>query len=150
MTRSRLKNTSNQVKTDAAKSAYKRQRNYCTSLLRKNKIDYFKHLEPSSITDNKKFWRTVKPAFTDKVCSNESITLIDGDIISDDIQVANVFNNFFISAVKELNTNYDQSFLNNAENIDDVITKACVKYSNHPSVLKIKKSVILINNLDYI
>ena len=95
MTRSRLKNRSNRVKTDEAKSAYKRQRNYCTNLLRKNKIDYFKSLHPSSLTDNKTFWKAVKPAFTDKVCCNESITLVDNeDIISDDDEVVKIFNKF--------------------------------------------------------
>ena len=143
MTRSRLKNRSNRVKTDEAKSAYKRQRNYCTNLLRKNKIDYFKSLHPSSLTDNKTFWKAVKPAFTDKVCCNESITLVDKeDIISDDDEVARIFNNFFISAVRDLDINVNADFLTNIEGIDDDIDKACTKYQNHPSILRIKKSVI--------
>ena len=102
MKRSQLKNIYNRKKTPESKSAYNKQRNFCTKLLRKTKLSYFQRLNPSSITDNKLFWKTVKPAFTDKVKAQEAIAIIDeGNIISEDREIANILKN----AVEELNIN---------------------------------------------
>ena len=43
--------------------------NYCVSLLRKTKKDYYANLNDKDIADKKKFWQTVKPLFSDKVKS---------------------------------------------------------------------------------
>ena len=43
--------------------------------------------------DNRKFWGTVKPRFTDKINTNEQITLVENDeIISDCSKVAEPMN----------------------------------------------------------
>ena len=44
---------------------YKKQRNYCVSLLRKTKKDFYENLNPSLIID-KTFWKEGKPFFSDK------------------------------------------------------------------------------------
>ena len=41
-----------------------KQRNYC--VIRKGKKEYCGGLDLKDITDNKKFWKTVKPLFSDK------------------------------------------------------------------------------------
>ena len=85
MMRSKLKNICNRKNTDASYLAYKKQRNKCTHLLRKAKRVFYSNLNPSSISDNKKFWKIVKPFFSDKKPSNDRITLVENnDIISDD------------------------------------------------------------------
>ena len=61
MVRSKLRNRLNNDKTWSANVAYKRQRNLCTSLLRKTKRKYYENLKPSEISDNKKFWKVTKP-----------------------------------------------------------------------------------------
>ena len=140
MTRSKLKNIYNRNKTVDAKSDYNKQRNFCTNLLRKTKLSYFQRLNPSSITDNKLFWKTVKPVFSDKVKSQDAITIIDeGNIISDDNEVAITFKNFFANAVKELNINRNLHCLAPIDNEVDPIINACIKFQNHPSILKIKE-----------
>ena len=48
MVRSRLKNKS-------LREAYKTQRNFCVSLFRQVKKDFYEHLNPAFISDNKKF-----------------------------------------------------------------------------------------------
>ena len=53
-------------RNDASQSACRKQRNLCVTLLRKAKRQYFSNLEPKLITDNKKFWKSVKPLFSDK------------------------------------------------------------------------------------
>ena len=49
-------------------------------MVRKAKKNYFNNLNVRNITDNKQFWKTVKPFFSSKVGDNERITLIiEGD-----------------------------------------------------------------------
>ncbi len=143
MLRSRLKNIFHRINTVEAKIAYKKQRNLCTKLVIKAKISYFNSLNPSIVSDNKAFWKSVKPAFCDKICSKDSITLIDKDqILTDDNQIANTFSDFsdfFSNAVKDLNLNFNQDFLTNVDNIDDFIIRSTRKFENHPSILKIKE-----------
>ena len=47
------------------------QRNYCVKLLRKTKMEYFQNMDVNKVNDNKMFWKTVKPRFSNK-CKNEN------------------------------------------------------------------------------
>ena len=47
--------------TDLNKVLYNKQRNYRVFLLKKEKKEYFHKLNVKEITDNRKFWYTVKP-----------------------------------------------------------------------------------------
>ena len=72
-----------------------------SKIRRKQKKSINKEL---SITDNKKFWRTVKPFLSEKSQSNAKITLIeDGEVISSDNETADVLNTFFSNKVSNLN-----------------------------------------------
>ena len=103
MQRSKLRNKLNRFRTAEANIAYKKQRNICTSLLRKTKRSYFEKLDPSAISDNKKFWKSIKPLFSDKVVTTSKITLCDHDEVhDDDAQVAEDFGNFFSKIVTRL------------------------------------------------
>ena len=73
MQRSGLCNKYNKFNTESNKKAYKKQRNYCLSLLRKEKRCFFNNMCPKDIEDNRKFWKTAKPFFSDKVSSNNNI-----------------------------------------------------------------------------
>ena len=77
MNRFRLLNRFRKEKTEAIRSAYKRQRNSCMKLLRKTKKEYYNNLDVKYITENKLFWKTVKPSFTDKTLKDERITLVE-------------------------------------------------------------------------
>ena len=44
--------------------------------LRQAKRDYYGNLDVKSITDNRKFWKTVKPLFSEKVQTSSDITLL--------------------------------------------------------------------------
>ena len=50
---------------------YSKQRNYCVSLLRKTRKQYYGDLNEKNVLDNKKFWKTVKPLLFDKCPLNE-------------------------------------------------------------------------------
>ena len=55
------------------------------------------------MTDNKEFWKTVKPFLSDKVTTFPKISLVEkGEMISDECKVANSFSNFFENALRSL------------------------------------------------
>ena len=66
MHRTRLRNRYHKNRTDANLMAFKNQRNKSVQLLRKAKFDYYQNINLGSLTDNRKFWKTVKPIFSDK------------------------------------------------------------------------------------
>ena len=142
MTRSRLRNKYMKNPNHENKSYYTKYRNYCTRLFRKEKKRYYNNLDINLITDNKKFWRTVKPLFSDKHFSSNKITLLEGDeIISSDQEVAETFNSFFANVVENLDIEgfitCDYSYAPELNYIANIIEK----FKNHPSVLKIKENV---------
>ena len=103
MERTRLRNTFLRNPTVANKLAYTKQRNFCVSLLRKVKREYFANLNEKNIADNKNFWQTVKPFLSEKNKSREKITLVKNEeVISDDAEVVNALNNYFSNIVKNL------------------------------------------------
>ena len=68
---------------------YKKQRNFCSRLNKKEKNNYYSKLDTKQITENKAFWKTMKPLFSDKGCSRYKITLIDdGKIIKEDQKIS--------------------------------------------------------------
>ena len=82
----------------------KKQRNYCLSLLRKTKKAYFEKLNIKEIGDNKTFWKTVRPYFSDKDNKSSKITLVENNIvIADEKRVAELMNKYFINITKNLN-----------------------------------------------
>ena len=97
MNRTRLRNVYLRKTSDENRKKYSKQRNYCVSLLRRTKRNYYSSLDAKSVTGNKTFWRNVKPFLSDKTPFNAKITLIeDGEVISSDNEIANVLNTFFL------------------------------------------------------
>ena len=141
MTRSRLKNKFSTNPNEVNKSIYNKQRNYCVNLLRKVKKNYYANLNLKCITDNKKFWNTVKPFFSDKSKLSKNIRLIEGEtIISNDVDVAETLNCFFSNAVKNLNIKGFETGNVEKDNGSN-ISKSVNKFSNHSSIIKIKGNV---------
>ena len=90
-------------RTESNRVCYNKQRNLCVSLLRKTKKDYYGNLNEKDEIDNKRFWKTVKPLFSEKVKSSEKITLVHEDkIITTDDKNAKIVNSFFSNVVKHL------------------------------------------------
>ena len=83
---------------------YTKYRNYCTKLFRTVKKKYYNNLDIKLVVENKTFWKTVKPLFSEKHFSNNKITLVkDDEIISTDNEVTETLNRFFTNAVTYLN-----------------------------------------------
>ena len=103
MVRSKLRTKFLKLKTIESREAYKRQRNYCVSLIRKTKKRFSENLSPNLITDTRKFWKQVKPFFSNKTPINNNITLIEGnEIVTDPSACAEILNNFFVNSIKTL------------------------------------------------
>ena len=103
MLRSQLQNKVYKYGTKFYTDALKKHKNYCNRLYKRERRNYYSNLNLNNITDNKKFWNTVKPFFTDKGGVRDKIVLVEDDnIISEDIEVAETFNKFFASAVEPL------------------------------------------------
>ena len=86
----------------------------------------------------------MKPIFTEKGVSTDSITLIDDKtVITDDAKISEIFNDFYSHAVHNLNIEpYMSETSSHCELLlEDPVLKAIKKYVNHPSVLKIKDSI---------
>ena len=143
MLRSKLKNKFNLEKTEVARKKYIKQRNTCTNLLRAAKRNYYDKLNPSVISDNRLFWKRVKPLFSDKSVLNDNITLInDKNIISDDYKIAEIFNDFFSNVVTNLKRNIDPKYISDTKHVEDPVLIAIEKYKTHPSILKIKETCV--------
>ena len=142
MTRARLRNKYIKTPTLTNETIYKKYRNYCVNLFKKEKKKYYENLDIKSFTDNKLFWKTIKPLFSDKQQHSSNITLIENKkIISDDLKIAETMNNFFTNIIKNLEIegyNTDE-FLPDIK-LDD-ISNIIQKFINHPSILKIKEQI---------
>ena len=76
MKRSRLRNKFFNIKSDIDRKAHNKQSNLCVSLIRSEKKSFFNNINTRDTTDNKTFWKTGKPFFTDKIKIKSKITLI--------------------------------------------------------------------------
>ena len=137
--RSRLRSKFLNAKSQECKQAYNKQRNFCVTMVRKAKRNFYNNLNIRNITDNKQFWKTVKPRFLNTFGDNERIKLIEGEkVVSEDREVTKTFQSYFETIVKNLGIN--SKFMSedpvSNESVNDVIRK----FQNHPSIIKIKEN----------
>ena len=141
MLRARLKNRYNKSPTEENKTIYKKQRNYCSNLLKRGKKKYYNNLDTKIFKENKTFWNSIRPFFSDKQKKyQKELVLIEKDVItSKKTEVADKMNNYFVDSIKNLDI---EPFLENNSlscNIDEIISA----YNEHPSIMKIKENVII-------
>ena len=133
MRRSKLKNDYNKNRSYENWNSYKKQRNFCVKLLRKTKSEYYKNIDIKSLSDNKKFWRTIKPYFSNKGLNKNQIFLSEkGKLLDDPKEVASTLNDHFINITKTLDLK-DPS----EENPNDT-SEYNISFDNHLSALKIR------------
>ena len=88
------------------------------------------------ITDSKKFWKTIRPYFSDKGCNQTEIKIFEKDsIITDEKKnIATLMNNYFKNITKNLDLK--PSTVSNTNDIDE-ITK---HFDGYISACKIKEA----------
>ena len=110
-------------------------------MLRKAKFDYYGNIDLGDLTDNNKFWKTVKSLFSDKAQVNSSATLLeDGIMLRKDSEIAEILNNYFANITENLGISANESLLVPTNDTVDPIDKAVMKFQSHPSICKIKES----------
>ena len=119
------------------------------TILHKNKRDYFGILNWKTITDNRKFWKSITPLFSEKAFHRECITLKKiNKTITNNVELAETFNTFFSKIVPNLNIDNNLGDNITNPNITDPVFCAIQKYEKHPSILKIKE-MMGTNNLSF-
>ena len=85
------------TKSDYRK-AYNKQRNYVVRLLRNEKKNIYGNLHIMVVTDNRVFWKLVKPSLSDDVTKHSKVNLAENDkIIGHDNQIAKMVSKYFVN-----------------------------------------------------
>ena len=109
-------------------------------MLRRAKRNYYNDLDLSNVTDNRKFWKTIRPLFANKIKVKNKITLNeDSKSTKDDQQVANIFNSFFVNTASSLKISYNKSLAQNRD-ISKIVEHAIKNFENHSSIIAIKNN----------
>ena len=109
---------------------YKKQKNYCSRLYKRDRKSFFESIDSSKITDNKTFWKNIQPFFSEKRKTVNKITLVNEneDILSNDKVVADEINSFFKNATKNLGITENTYIVDNSNDITDPVNKAIDKF----------------------
>ena len=133
MLRSNLKNNFNKQRSDENWDNHRKQRNYCVKLLCQTKEKYFSNINVKSVSDNKKFWKTIKPFFSNKgLNANNMILIEDNKIVREEEIIANIMNNYFTNIVTHLKLKPTKT--DPKANLESIIDT----FQNHKSVQRIK------------
>ena len=145
MLRSQLQSRKFKYGTEEDIKAFNRQKNFCNRLAKRTRKNHYNQLNIKDITDNTKFWDTVKPFFSDKSAIREKIMLRENDeIISDSKQVAEIFANYFqkSGSAESLGITENKLLLTQVPENTVLDVEKCVrKFESHPSIISIKKNV---------
>ena len=91
------------------------------------------------MSDNKTFWKTVKPFFTDEGFNHDRILMArENETIPENNEISEKLNNFFADIAKKLNIPQYEDHLVNTDNFDDPILKAKENFKTHQSNRLIK------------
>ena len=70
----------------------------------RTKKSFYKNLDEKRVSDDKVFWKKVKPSFSNKSVNSSKITLVEKNSITVDAKkIANIMNNYFVNITKTLN-----------------------------------------------
>ena len=135
--RSRLRNKFCKIPTEENEKLYKKQRNKCVAIRKKNIRDYFNKNVNGYIVTNRNFWKIIKPFLLNKGnLENVDVMLNHNNkIISNDHELVKVFNEYYIiikklGGEKPTNITKEYTFDNNKQAVDII----CNSYKNHPSI----------------
>ena len=100
--------------------------------LEKSQKKHFANLDINSTSDSKTFWQIVKPLFSNKVKGKTTIKLVENDEMIDEIEIADLFNEYFVNIVKKLGL-----FTKEQSEVEIAIAKC----GNHPSIIAITEKM---------
>ena len=116
--------------------------------IKKAEEEFYNHLNAKYITENKLFWKTVKPSFADKTLKDERITIVENNlVVSDESELVESFSRYFGSIFQNLeidaltNTSLDNGAVS--------LRQAIEKCQNHPSIKVIRENIDTTNNFSF-
>ena len=90
--------------------------------------------------DNKLFWKTIKPSFSDKIVTRDRIHLTEnGEVVKTELKTAETLNNFFGNVIKNLMIPKYNEYDPSIDRVANRTIRAILKYRNHPSILAIRE-----------
>ena len=90
--------------------------------------------------DNKLFWKTIKPSFSDKIVTRDRIHLTEnGEVVKTELETAETLNNFFGNVIKSLMIPKYNEYDPSTDRVKNRTIRAILKYRNHPSILAIRE-----------
>ena len=85
----------NWKKSFKAYNKQQKKENVCSRLYKKEKKQFSNNLNPSFVTDNKLFWKTIKPFFSSKGNYGSEIEVVEKDeVLPDNDLIAKELNKF--------------------------------------------------------
>ena len=123
MTRKRLYHNYLANRSQQNWELYRQQRNICVSLRRKAMKGYFhKHCEKGP-AEGKNFWDTLKPFISNKGPSTNCDIILNEDnkIITDQNEITEIFNDFFVNVASNIGEDESSLDLENHPSIREII-----------------------------
>ena len=142
MKQTRLKNIANETKDQNDFDRYKEQRNRVVQINKRTKRDFFRELDPTKVGNDKVFWKPFTPLLFRNGTSHASkITLLENcTILPSDKDIGECFNDYFVNITDTLDVKKPIQL--NVADSKNSVSQAIEKHKNHPSVLRIKKSLV--------
>ena len=130
MTRSKLKRRYNLDRTAISFEKYKKQLNICVNLLCKSEKQCFSNIDVKNVTDNKKFWKIIRPKFSNKCKPANAIILVEDEkILQDEKSIANTFNIYFTDVTHSLGLKKKNIGLEAAPKSEKELSVICLFYT---------------------
>ena len=122
MRRSQLEIKYLKTKTQTHLKLYKKHKNFCSKLCKRERRKYYESLDMKNILDSKECWKTLRPFLLDKSTVFSQISIERNNrIISDDFDLSEEFSTFFEDAVRSLDAKPDGYYLSDTENLSDPV-----------------------------
>ena len=138
MTRSRLKNKYNKWKSREFFLAFRQSKKECKRLTILSKSNHIKNATKNGIMTSKDFWKFMKPIMVNKgiIASNTIILEENGELVSNEEHIVEIFNNHYINIVENTVGKPPQSLGNPSmpENDRNTVRKILDTYKNHPII----------------
>ena len=130
MRRSKLEKIYLKKQTNESLKAYKKQKNYCSKLCKKERKKFFDNPNTSIVYNNKTFQKVIKSFFTNKSTFRRNIKLIEKEeTLKDDTESAEELNLFFSNTVISLNIAENTCITNRvSDNLKDPVARAMEKF----------------------
>ena len=142
MCRSQLETKYLKTETQTDLRLYKKHKNFCSKLHKRERRKYYESLDMKKVLDNKELWKTMRPFLSDKNTVFSQIRIEKNNrIISGDFDFSEEFSTFFKDAVRSLNLNPDEFYLSDTENLRDPLEIAIRKFENYPGVQAVKQNI---------